>query len=58
MFPSARVVGAPVAGFYFPAYPYTGVNHTNSVLAPFYPYALQGCVIGALSRYCVALRLF
>jgi hypothetical protein len=41
-YPTARVVGAPIAGFYFPAYPYTGVNHTNSTLAPFYPDALQG----------------
>ena len=36
-FPKARVVGAPVAGFYFYAYPYTGTNHTTSVLAPFEP---------------------
>ena len=41
LFPHARVVGCPVAGFYFPVYPYTGPGHTNSVLAPFYPDALQ-----------------
>ncbi len=37
--PSARVVAAPVAGFYFYAYPYTGVNHTSSSLADFRPEA-------------------
>lgn len=38
-YPHARVVGAPVAGFYFYAYPYTGVNHTSSDLADFRPEA-------------------
>lgn len=35
----ARVVAAPVAGFYFFAYPYTGPNHTSSTLADFTPAA-------------------
>lgn len=34
-FSSARVVGAPIAGFYFYADPYMGVNHTSSGLADF-----------------------
>lgn len=34
-YPNARVVGAPVAGFYFYSYPYLGPNHTHSILAPF-----------------------
>jgi hypothetical protein len=34
-YPNARVVGAPIAGFYFYAYPYTGVNHTASELPDF-----------------------
>ena len=38
-YPKARVVGAPIAGFYFYAYPYTGVNHTASTLADFRPAA-------------------
>ena len=37
--PAARVVGTPIAGYYFPAYPYTGVNHTSSSLADFQPAA-------------------
>lgn len=40
--PKARVVGAPVAGFYFEAFPYTGPNHTSSVLADFSPGAWPG----------------
>lgn len=32
---SARVVAAPIAGFYFFAYPYTGPGHTSSSLADF-----------------------
>jgi len=31
----ARVVGAPIAGFYFYAHPYTGTGHTSSDLADF-----------------------
>lgn len=38
-YPKARVVGAPIAGFYFFAYPYTGINHTSSELADFRPAA-------------------
>jgi hypothetical protein len=38
-YPAARVVAAPVAGFYFYAYPYTGINHTSSDLADFRPAA-------------------
>lgn len=34
-FSSARVAGAPIAGFYFFADPYQGVNHTQSELADF-----------------------
>eukprot|EP00047_Mylnosiga_fluctuans_P006060 m.244557 g.244557 ORF g.244557 m.244557 type:complete len:366 (+) comp14468_c0_seq1:99-1196(+) len=34
-FPSAHVAGAPIAGFYFYAWPYTGPNHTQSVLVDF-----------------------
>ena len=34
-FPAARVVGAPIAGFYFFAYPYQGPGHTSSGLADF-----------------------
>ncbi|EGD80161.1 hypothetical protein PTSG_10843 [Salpingoeca rosetta] len=40
--PHATVVGAPIAGFYFPAYPYTGPNHTSSDLADFRPQAWPG----------------
>ena len=29
-YPAARVVGAPVAGFYFDAFPYEGPNHTRA----------------------------
>lgn len=36
-FSSALVVGAPIAGFYFYAYPYAGPNHTQSVLVDFSP---------------------
>lgn len=35
MYPSTHVVGAPVAGFYFYADPYTGPGHTSSELADF-----------------------
>eukprot|EP01065_Artemidia_motanka_P029424 TRINITY_DN35539_c0_g1_i1.p2 TRINITY_DN35539_c0_g1~~TRINITY_DN35539_c0_g1_i1.p2 ORF type:complete len:367 (+),score=108.38 TRINITY_DN35539_c0_g1_i1:102-1202(+) len=35
--PAATVVGAPIAGFYFYAYPYTGPGHTQSTLADFRP---------------------
>ena len=41
-YPDARVVGAPIAGHYFYAYPYQGVNHTSSGLADFRPEAWQG----------------
>ena len=34
-YPRARVVGAPIAGFYFFAYPYQGPGHTQSGLADF-----------------------
>ena len=34
-YPRARVVGAPIAGFYFFAVPYAGPNATQSVLADF-----------------------
>jgi ribosome maturation protein SDO1 len=40
-YPSARVVGAPVAGMYFYSYPYQGPNHTHSFLAPFDPAGVQ-----------------
>ena len=33
--PHARVIGAPIAGFYAFAYPYTGAHHTSSTLADF-----------------------
>lgn len=36
-YPSARVTGAPLAGFYFYSFPYTGPNHTHSILASFSP---------------------
>eukprot|EP01147_Barroeca_monosierra_P006562 gene6562-7514_t len=42
LLPNARVVGAPIAGFYFPAYPYEGINHTTSTLADFRPQAWPG----------------
>ena len=35
MYPGARVVAAPIAGFYFFAYPFTGPGHTSSGLADF-----------------------
>jgi hypothetical protein len=38
-FPAARTVAAPVAGFYFYATFYTGINHTTSYLADFRPAA-------------------
>lgn len=34
-YPSSRVVGAPIAGFYFFAYPFRGPGHTKSSLANF-----------------------
>ncbi len=34
-YPSARTVAAPIAGFYFFAYPYHGPEHTSSGLADF-----------------------
>jgi hypothetical protein len=34
----------PAARFYFPAYPYTGINHTSSGLADFRPEAWPGHV--------------
>ena len=40
-FPSARVTAAPLAGMYFYAYPYTGPNHTSSVLASFAPEGIE-----------------
>lgn len=33
--PSAKIILAPVAGFYFFAYPYEGVNHTQTDLVDF-----------------------
>jgi hypothetical protein len=38
-FPAARVTAAPIAGFYFDAFPYQGINHTSSDLADFRPAA-------------------
>lgn len=38
-YPNARVTAVPIAGFYFYAYPYQGVNHTSSGLADFRPQA-------------------
>lgn len=38
-YPQARVVGAPIAGFYFYAFPYDGPGHTQSDLADFRPAA-------------------
>ena len=58
----ARVSGAPLAGMYFFSFPYTGPNHTSSILASFSPdgmdtlYALyqpflnEGCVAAYTSR--------
>lgn len=52
------MAAAPIAGFYFFAYPYTGVNHTESGLVDFRPaawsatfalwqsFADEGCVAG------------
>ena len=34
-YPQARTVGAPIAGYYFYARPYTGPGHTSSYLADF-----------------------
>lgn len=34
-YPTAQVIGAPIAGFYFYAYPYQGPYHTSSDLADF-----------------------
>jgi hypothetical protein len=42
--PSARVTVAPVAGMYFFAYPYAGVNHTGSELVDFREAAWPGNV--------------
>ena len=36
-FPQARTTVATIAGFYYYAYPYVGVNHTSSDLADFTP---------------------
>eukprot|EP01121_Diplochlamys_sp_Union-15-3_P017327 TRINITY_DN6078_c0_g1_i1.p1 TRINITY_DN6078_c0_g1~~TRINITY_DN6078_c0_g1_i1.p1 ORF type:complete len:373 (+),score=59.43 TRINITY_DN6078_c0_g1_i1:58-1176(+) len=33
--PKAQIIGGPIAGYYFPAHPYTGPNHTQSYLANF-----------------------
>ncbi len=35
LYPNARVVAVPIAGFYFFAYPYKGPNHTSSTLVDF-----------------------
>lgn len=41
-FPAARVVGAPIAGYEFYAWPYTGPGHTDSSLADFRAVAMAG----------------
>jgi hypothetical protein len=41
-YPSARVTAVPIAGFYYYAYPYQGINHTSSTLADFQPDAWPG----------------
>lgn len=46
-FPSARVVGAPIAGFEFYAWPYEGPGHTSSSLADFRAAAMAS---GAYNR--------
>jgi hypothetical protein len=46
--PSARVTVAPVAGMYFFAYPYAGVNHTGSELVDFRE-AADALAFGALA---------
>jgi hypothetical protein len=46
-YPSARVVGAPIAGYEFFAWPYTGPGHTSSSLADFRQQAMGG---GAYNR--------
>ncbi|EDQ88996.1 uncharacterized protein MONBRDRAFT_25774 [Monosiga brevicollis MX1] len=43
-YPQASVYNVPIAGFYFPAYPYTGPNHTQSGLADFRAEAWPGHV--------------
>ena len=43
-YPMARGVGAPIAGFYFYAVPYTGLGHTSSSLADFRESAWAGHV--------------
>jgi hypothetical protein len=56
-YPRARVVGAPVAGFYFYSFPYLGPNHTHSVLASFSPEgveALHGLYQPFLNARCQA----
>ena len=40
--PQARVVGAPIAGYEFYAWPYTGPGHTSSSLADFRAEAMAG----------------
>jgi len=41
-FPKAKVVGAPIAGYEFYAWPYTGPGHTSSSLADFRASAMAG----------------
>lgn len=56
-YPKARVVGAPIAGFYAFAYPYTGPGHTSSRLADFREEAWPGHVAlwdAALDTSCAA----
>eukprot|EP00036_Acanthoecidae_sp_10tr_P008547 CAMPEP_0182915884 /NCGR_PEP_ID=MMETSP0105_2-20130417/598_1 /TAXON_ID=81532 ORGANISM="Acanthoeca-like sp., Strain 10tr" /NCGR_SAMPLE_ID=MMETSP0105_2 /ASSEMBLY_ACC=CAM_ASM_000205 /LENGTH=453 /DNA_ID=CAMNT_0025052783 /DNA_START=28 /DNA_END=1389 /DNA_ORIENTATION=- len=43
-YPLARVIGVPIAGFYFWAYPYEGPGHTQSGLADFREPAWPGHV--------------
>eukprot|EP00730_Choanoeca_flexa_P014114 TRINITY_DN6049_c0_g1_i1.p1 TRINITY_DN6049_c0_g1~~TRINITY_DN6049_c0_g1_i1.p1 ORF type:complete len:375 (+),score=62.72 TRINITY_DN6049_c0_g1_i1:1068-2192(+) len=57
--PTARVLGAPIAGYYFPAYPYTGINHTQSALADFRPAAWPSHVElwqSAMPKACVQAK--
>ena len=57
--PHARVIGAPIAGFYAFAYPYTGAHHTSSTLADFREAAWPDHVSlwkSALPTACVAAR--
>ena len=62
-YPSAKVVGAPIAGFEFYAWPYHGPGHTSSTLADFREVAMASgkynqlwCVGCVLVRQHVAER--